>query len=264
MRFLFLFLLFFVNVYAANGNVDLNTLYTHGNVTVGSSSIKIGDLIIAFVTGFMAYLLLVGTFLFSFVSVGKAYYGNDNGSRDVLDSTNLAKVFFKPIIFLIFGLIFFNVITLFLKWYNIDIYQELKFFFEARYDTLINSLDISHRLMPFGQNILIALDLFSKFAFWSLIFVYLLIYLIVFSIIAVILVTFIQNDNDQSIIKKVFYALLVFVIGMISTGIFSSFCNNILFKDHPNIQNIGVVTDINAANKKSFKHIVNLGMGGIQ
>ena len=264
-KYIFLLFFVFINLCFANGSqIDLNTLYTHGNVSISSSSIKLGDLIIALATGVLAYLLLVGTFLFSFISVGKNYYAPDKTSGDALDIGNLAKLFLKPIVFLIAGLIFFNFMALLLKWYNIDIYKELKFFFEARYDIVVNNLDITHKLMPFGKNILIALDLISKFAFWSLIFVYLAIYLIIGTIISIIIVSYIQNDSEHIIYKKIFMVVMVVIIGAVSLNIFSSFSNHILFKEHPNINGIGVVSNINDANKKSFKYFAHLGLGGLQ
>ena len=245
-----------------NSNINLNTLYTHGNVDIHSTAIRLGDLVIALTTGTFAYLLLVGAFVYAFVTLVLVYYQNDD--KSALDARNLLKFLFKPTLLLISGLLILNILNLFLHWYNIDLYKEIQFFFEARYDILTSNIQATHKLMPFAQSVLIVLDLVSKFAFWSLVFVHIFLYISTVLIMFAILVAKSKKDNADSVIKKVFAAGFVFIVGIVSISIFDSFANHVLFKENPNIQHIGVVADINDADKKSFKYFANLGLNGLR
>lgn len=245
-----------------NSNVDLNTLYTHGNVNIHSTAIRLGDLVISLTTGTFAYLLLIGTFVYAFATITRVYYQTDN--KDALDARNILKFLFKPTLLLISGLLILNLLSLFLHWYNIDMYKEIQFFFEARYDVLADHIQATHKLMPFAQSVLMILDLVSKFAFWSLVFVHIFLYLSTVLIMFAILVTKPKKENADLVIKKVFTAGFVLMVGIVSISIFDSFTNNILFKENPSVQHIGIVTDINAADKKSFRHFADLGLSGIE
>ena len=245
-----------------NSNINLNTLYTHGNVDIHSAAIRLGDLVIALTTGTFAYILLIGTFVYAFVTLVLVYYQNDD--KSALDARNLLKFLFKPTLLLISELLILNLIGLFLKWYNIDLYKEIQFFFEARYDVLIDNIQATHKLMPFAKSVLIVLDLVSKFAFWSLVFVHIFLYLSTVLIMFAVLVVKPKKESADLAVKKVFAAGFIFIVSVVSISIFDSFTNNVLFKENPNIQNIGVVTDINNADKKSFKYFANLGLNGIR
>ena len=245
-----------------NSNINLNTLYTHGNVDIHSTAIRLGDLVIALTTGVFAYILLIGTFVYAFITLVLVYYQNDDKSS--LDARNLLKFLFKPTLLLISGLLILNLLSLFLNWYNIDLYKEIQFFFEARYDILINNIQATHKLMPFAKSVLIVLDLVSKFAFWSLVFVHIFLYLSTVLIMFAILVAKSKKENTDSVIKKVFAAGFVFIVGVVSVSIFDGFTNHVLFKENPNIQNIGIVSNISDADKKSFRHFANLGLNGIR
>jgi len=259
---LFFIIIFFnVTLYADTG-ITVSDLFTDGGISSSSSSVKIGDLLLAMVIGILTYILIVGSFFSGFLNSYKVYTKNEGGGSSALDISNLASLFFKPFFYLIVGVIIFNFFNLLLDWYNIDIYDELSFFYEVRYSDVLPKLDVSNRLLPFAKSFLVSLDLFSRFAFWSLVFVYIAIFIMAFVIIFSVMFFYVSDNGDIIIVKKILISLFVFIITLILTNIFNSYSEFILFKNSPNIADVGVITNIDVAVKAGFKHLAKLGLNG--
>ena len=236
-------------------------LFSSGNNISTASSIKIGDLAGALIVGNISYALIIISFFIGILSIHKIYIGDRANGTTILDNLNPAKILLKPFLFLFGGTFTLVILTNFLDyWYHIDINKWLKFFYEARYDTVVGQIIVEPKMLDTAKQILAFLDLNSKFCFYSILFIYAT---IIVSMVIYVIVTFsvfVDGTNEGTIAKKIFHSVMIGFVGVIILSIYSTFINQYIFKEHPNIQNIGTITDVNDANTKVLKHFAKIGL----
>jgi len=153
-------------------------------------------------------------------------------------------------------------ISVLLKYnYNVDLQNNLKFFFEARYDNLVANLDVNPQNLKTAKTILFILDLTSKIAIWSIPFISLTIFILFFSYFLAILSTEKGTGGlNTPVFKLVLNSFATMFVAMILITIFYTSVNSYMFKSSPNIQNIGTVTSCSKLNKEILKKWVTEGL----
>ncbi len=257
-KILLLLTIFITSLFASVNIPSINALYTHGNISV-SSQVQMGDLIISLAIGLITYILMVTMFLTIILKIPNEI---TQGGKDehIINVETIAKVFFKPFFVLIGTLLLLNFLNLVLRAYNLNIFNQLKFFFEVRYNTMINNLNVSGHFLNIAKEILLIESTASKFAFWSIAFVYAAIIIATIILIFTIFLTYTQRD---SLYKRIFTAFGVAIASVVLLGIYSSFLNNTMFKNHPNIPKIGVVYNITNANRKVLIYFAKKGLNNV-
>jgi len=225
-----------------------------------SAAITIGDIFGALFIGCVAYFSIVVPFLVGVFSLSSHFFKNQQGGgNDNLSGMGLVLFILKPLLYLFSGLFVFALFSLFLNTsFKINMASWVKFFFEARYNTLLGNISASGQTKEASQWMLGILDMVSTGMFWSIPVIYFILYA---TVAAYTLSIFIENGNsDVSMVKKIFVS---FFVGAISVGIitiYTSSINRSFFKGGLTIENLGEVYSIENTNitlvKREIKRVI--------
>ncbi|OGS70685.1 MAG: hypothetical protein A3F91_09230 [Flavobacteria bacterium RIFCSPLOWO2_12_FULL_35_11] len=233
-------------------------LFSGGNVTT-ASNLSLGDLVGAIFIGIIAYLTTVVFFIIGLVGVGGYFFKAAGGGGDNLAGMNFVRLALKPLLWFVVGAVIFATFKIFLEgWYNIDIGSRIKFFFEARYDSLVDNLTTTGVMLKSTKTVLTILDLLSKFAFWSIVAIFIFLYVFVFG---VFLSVFIESGNaDASIFKKILAGVFTAVISLVIIGMYNANVSRVMFSKNPVIESVGEVRSINQGFTSAIKIWVEKGL----
>lgn len=232
------------------------TLFTNGNVSA-SSSITTGDVTGALFVGGMAYVLIVVFFAIGLFSMTKFYmYNPSNSGADPTNGMTLLKLAVKPILWLVMGIIILTIVSIFLESaFNIDVKSRIKFFFEARYSTLMPNLVISAKFQGVGESLLVVIDICSKFCFWTM---YGLVILMYITCGVFVLSLFSHKSGDESAFKKIFTGLFTLLVAVGVIGFLSISINSFFFANSLNIQNVGNISTFQEGMVHVVKYFISL------
>lgn len=235
-------------------------LFNNGNVTV-SSQVSVGDLIGALVLGTSVYTLTVIFFAIGLFGMAKYYIYSPSNNTDSTNAMNSVKLLTMPILWLVLGVIIYAFLTIFLESaYGIDVDKRVTFFLEARYDLLINNLVTTGTMLKAAKTVLLVVDLASKFVFWSLYLIQLVLYCIVIFMVFNVLS---YKSETASAFQKVFMALLTSVIAVVVITFQSSIINHSIFKNPANIANVGTVSSVSNGLPKVLSSMIRDSSFGI-
>ena len=234
-------------------------LFTSGNID-STSALKIGDLVGTLGVGILTWTLIIGMFLIGVIKSSQYYYSKQQ-SPD-LNGITTVKLLIKPLTYLMIGIMILAFISVILKYnYHVNLQNNLKFFFEARYDNLVGNLEVNPRNLKTAQTILFILDLASKAAVWSIPIVSLGIFLLFFSyILAIISTEKGTGGSNTPVFKLVMNSFATMFVASILITIFYTSINSYMFKSSPNIENLGTVISCSALNKQIIKKWVKEGL----
>jgi hypothetical protein len=232
-------------------------LFTSGDVSASSSSVTAGDVMGALFVGGMAYVLIVVFFAIGLFSMAKFYmYNPNNSGADPTNGMTLLRLATKPILWLVMGIIILTVVSIFLESaFSIDVKSRIKFFFEARYSTMMPSLVIAPKFQGVGESLMVVVDISSKFCFWTMYGLVILMYL---ACAVFILSLFFHKSNDESAFKKVVTGLLTLLVSIGVIGFLSNSINSFFFSSSLNIQNVGVLSTFQGGMIQVVKYFISL------
>lgn len=239
-------------------------LFASGNVSVGDM-VTVGDLMGALLIGAAGYILVVLFFLFGHLrSIFKFFKKQEEGRSRGEDFT-LVRHYVSVSAWFVGGLMGFTALSITLSTlYDVDMVGRLTFFWEARYDLIIGSLQNSGKTAEIGKTLLVFLDIFSRFAYWSIVFVFLGAATLAFVYVASLMSDFNKGGegNDFMLVKSFLTGIIAAVGEVVLFVVYGNLIGKLLLGGAPTIHGVGVISTVQDAVVKSLQYFVNAGLSG--
>lgn len=237
------------------------SLFSGGDVT-SSSTLRPGDLVGVIFVGAMAYLTSVVFFLIGIFGIGPYFFkGPGNSMTDNTSGMNFIRLALKPLAWLVAGAMIFAFMKMFLEGlYDINIASRTQFFLEARYDVLVDNLQAHGTMLKVAQFLLMILDLSSKFAFWSIVVLYVV--LVCFVLMLFIAIMAESGNAEVGVWKRLFSGGMAVGISSAITGAYILIIDTIMFKNPVNISGMShPIASAAEAIKESIILMIRMGLG---
>jgi len=238
-------------------------LFASGNVGVGQS-VVIGDLAGALLFGTIGYIFIVLFFLFGHLKSIFAFFKMQNEGRSRSQDFTLVRHYMGAFGWFASGILIFSLITATLSSiYNIDIVGRIDFFWEARYELIVGNLQTTVRNGEIARGVLFILDIFSRFAYWSIVFIFLGAASVAFFYTISLLSDFSKEGNSsEGAVGKAFLAGVGAAFGeVVLFSIYAVVISKLLLSSAPTIHGVGVVSSVGQIIVQSLRYFVNLGLG---